>query len=55
MDLFDLKNCATRGMSLQESARFLCRSGSLHDVSEKAKELRLKWRPTAGALGPIEP
>ena len=43
-DITDLRNHAARGRSLQETAEFLCRSGSLYDVAEKAKELGLRWR-----------
>ena len=47
MDIADLKNAAAHGAMLVETARFLCRSGSLFDVAMKAKDLGLKWQPGA--------
>lgn len=43
MDIADLKNAIADGATLAETARFLCRSGSLYDVAMKAKALGLKW------------
>jgi hypothetical protein len=39
MDVWDLKNHFRRGLSLKETAAFLCRAGTLDDVADKAKEL----------------
>jgi len=44
MDIADLKNHIAHGASLEETARFLCRTGTLFDVAEKAKALGLKWQ-----------
>jgi hypothetical protein len=43
MDIADLKNHAEFGASLKETASFLCRAGSLEDVTQKAKELGLRF------------
>jgi hypothetical protein len=44
MDIADLKNHVAGGATLLDTARFLCRSGSIYDVAMKAKELGLKWK-----------
>jgi hypothetical protein len=43
MDIFDLKNEIAHGRSLDETASFLCRSGTPDEVARKAAELGLKW------------
>jgi hypothetical protein len=44
MDIADLRNHIAHGCSLQETAQFLCRSGTELDVAAKAKALGLKWQ-----------
>jgi hypothetical protein len=44
MDIADLKSHVSRGATLIDTARFLCRSGSIYHVAMKAKELSLKWQ-----------
>ena len=43
MDIADLRNHAEFGASLKETASFLRRAGSLEDVTQKAKELGLRF------------
>ena len=40
-DLFDLRNSLAYGESIEEVARFLCRSGTVEEVKRKAEELGL--------------
>ena len=40
-DIRDLENHVRHGASLEETAEFLCRSGTVEAVAEKAKELGL--------------
>jgi hypothetical protein len=44
MDLDDLKSAVIYGRTLEQTAEFLCRSGTPEDVAAKAKELGLKWQ-----------
>jgi hypothetical protein len=43
MDIDDLKASAESGDSLKDAARFLCRSGALEDVKQKAAELGVRF------------
>jgi hypothetical protein len=43
-DIEDLKNHVAHGVSLEETAAFLCRGGTLFEVAAKAKELGLRWQ-----------
>jgi hypothetical protein len=43
-DIADLKNHIAHGASLEETAEFLCRSGTSFEVAAKAKELGLTWQ-----------
>ncbi|MGB8740107.1 MAG: hypothetical protein WCD52_07645 [Xanthobacteraceae bacterium] len=40
----DLIDVVSSGASLDEAAAFLCRSGNLLDVAQRAAALRLKWQ-----------
>jgi hypothetical protein len=40
-DIRDLENHVRNGASLEETAEFLCRAGTVEAVAEKAKELGL--------------
>jgi hypothetical protein len=42
MDMDDLRAAIEHGRSIEETAEFLCRSGSLDEVARKANELGLK-------------
>ncbi len=42
-DIRDLENHVRHGASLEETAEFLCRSGTVEAVAEKAKELGLTF------------
>jgi hypothetical protein len=44
MAIEDLKGHVAHGATLEETAAFLCRSGTPMDVAAKAKELGLKWQ-----------
>jgi hypothetical protein len=44
MAIEDLKGHVAAGVSLEETAEFLCRAGTPMDVAAKAKELDLKWQ-----------
>jgi hypothetical protein len=50
MDIADLKNHVARGTTLLDTAKFLCRSGSIYDVAMKAKELGLKWQSSGKSV-----
>ena len=43
-DIRDLENHVRQGASLEETAEFLCRSGTVEAVAEKARELGLRFR-----------
>jgi hypothetical protein len=45
MDIEDLKSSIEHGLSIEEAAEFLCRSGSIEDVRRKVEELRLVQTP----------
>ena len=45
-DIADLKNHVAQGASLEETATFLCRSGTPFEIARKAKELGLTWKRT---------
>jgi hypothetical protein len=40
-ELDDLEHCLKGGGTIEEAARFLCRSGTVEEVRQKAKELGL--------------
>ena len=44
-DDVELANEAKCGSTLQQAAEWLCRSGSLWDVGQRAKMLGLRWHP----------
>ena len=44
MDIDDLIAAIRHGDTIEETAQFLCRSGTLKDVRRKAEELGLKYR-----------
>jgi hypothetical protein len=41
MDPFDLRNSLAYGRSIEEVAKFLCRSGTVEEVRRKVEELGL--------------
>ena len=45
MDISDLTSHILNGADLEETARFLCRSGTPDEVARKATELGLQFRP----------
>ena len=47
MDVADLTSHILSGAGLDETASFLCRSGTPDEVARKAAELGLKWREAA--------
>jgi hypothetical protein len=44
MDIADLRLSVGHGMTLEDTAAFLCRSGTPFEVARKAKELGLHWQ-----------
>jgi hypothetical protein len=46
-DIADLKASLAHGTSIEETAGFLCRSGTIGDVIQKATELGLKFERKA--------
>ena len=44
MDIDDLIAALRHGDTIEDTARFLCRSGTVDDVRRKAEELGLKYR-----------
>jgi len=46
-DIRDLENHVRHGASLEETAEFLCRGGTVQAVAEKAKELGLTFQHSA--------
>jgi hypothetical protein len=46
-DIADLRASVETGSTIEETAGFLCRSGTADDVARKAQELGLKWRSPA--------
>jgi hypothetical protein len=42
LDVEDLRAAIEHGLSLEEIASMLCRSGTIHEVRNKARELGLK-------------
>jgi hypothetical protein len=44
-DIEDLKAALEHGRSVEEAAEFLCRSGNVDDVANKARELGLVASP----------
>jgi hypothetical protein len=48
MDIADLTSHILCGADLDETASFLCRSGTPDDVGRKAAELGLEWRQGRG-------
>jgi hypothetical protein len=46
-DVWDLRNWLAQGRSIEEVADLLCRHGTLDEVSQKADELRLRYRSSA--------
>jgi hypothetical protein len=44
MDIEDLKSSVAYGVTLDETAILLCRSGNPFEVARKAAELGLKWQ-----------
>jgi hypothetical protein len=43
-DLEDLTDALKSGNTIEQAAQFLCRSGTVNEVRQKAKELRLPCR-----------
>ena len=40
MDIADLKDALKEGVTIEEAAAFLCRSGTVDDVATKAREVK---------------
>jgi hypothetical protein len=48
-DVRDLENHIRQGASLEETAEFLCRAGTVEAVAEKAKELGFTFQHSPNA------
>jgi len=48
MDIAHLRTALGSGDTIEEAARFLCRSGTVDEVRRKAEELGLSYKTKAG-------
>jgi hypothetical protein len=56
MDIEDLKDAIAHGITVQDAAQFLCRSGTVEEVARKCRELTVRnARMTSHPKRPRDP